>query len=192
MIINVLHIGKTGGSYFFSFVKKNSIENNFKFHGHHVTASDLNNEPYIVILRDPASRFYSSFYSRKRMGRPKYFRPWNFYELIFFTLYKNCDTLINQMKNNNKLALYLCKKVRHLKSKQVEWMNDPKNPPLMILKQETLEHDIDILMNLLNIKQYNHLSRRVHSNHIPYKNININKDFIRKLYDEDYKIWSKN
>ena len=108
--LHFLHIGKTGGSAIKHALTQHSISSRYviNLHRHHVRLYDVpKGEKVIFCLRDPVSRFVSSFYSRLRQGHPWYFIAW----------YKNVDIVFGEFNTPNELALALSSLNKEKKSK---------------------------------------------------------------------------
>ncbi|MCI5157057.1 MAG: hypothetical protein D3906_01210 [Candidatus Electrothrix sp. AUS1_2] len=111
---HLLHIGKTGGS-----AVRHAFSNSLKvlvdggdhntktwvvslpempyvvqMHPHNIRLRDVpEGEKVIFFLRDPVSRFVSSFYSRKRKGAPRYHFEWHPDEAVAFARFSTANEL---------------------------------------------------------------------------------------------------
>jgi hypothetical protein len=94
--LNVLHIGKTGGTALKHVLKENQATSAYQllFRGHDVTLADLpEGEQYMFLIRDPLTRFVSAFNGRLREDRPRYHYPWRDEERVAFAIFKTPDQL---------------------------------------------------------------------------------------------------
>jgi len=128
--INFLHIGKTGGtSIKFALYPYRRFKNYiFFFHPHEIKLKFIPRGGKIIFfLRDPVSRFVSAFNSRKRMGMPRYYFPWNHDEKIAFENFNNANELaISLSKKNKKYQKAICamKSIQHVKDSYWDWFED--------------------------------------------------------------------
>jgi hypothetical protein len=94
--LNVLHIGKTGGTALKHVLVEHASSSRFQLllRGHDVTLADVpKGERYMFLIRDPLSRFVSAFNGRLREDRPRYHYPWREEERIAFARFKTPDQL---------------------------------------------------------------------------------------------------
>ena len=94
--LNVLHIGKTGGTALKHVLREHESESPYQllFRGHDVTLADVPaGEAVMFLLRDPLSRFVSAFNGRLREDRPRYHYPWRDEERVAFAVFKRPDEL---------------------------------------------------------------------------------------------------
>ena len=94
--LNVLHIGKTGGTALKHVLAEHESASRYAllFRGHGVTLPDVpKGEQYMFLIRDPLSRFVSAFNGRLREDRPRYHYPWREEERIAFARFKTPDEL---------------------------------------------------------------------------------------------------
>lgn len=190
MKINILHVSKTGGSYLKEIIANNAdLSDKFVIHDHHIKASNLAGKPYLLVLRNPSTRFFSAFYSRRRMGQPKYFRLWNVWEMIVFYYYKTPETFLEKLIGGSIAARFLVKRVRHIRDHQSDWLDDDDNPPVALLRQEHLDGDFAKLVNTLFPGVNFESQKREHSNKLQYEISAAQQDYIYRTYSEDHKRW---
>ena len=94
--LNVLHIGKTGGTALKHVLAEYASSSRYEllFRGHDVTLAEVpKGERYMFLIRDPLSRFVSAFNGRLREDRPRYHYPWREEERIAFGRFKTPDEL---------------------------------------------------------------------------------------------------
>ncbi len=94
--LNVLHIGKTGGTALKHVLRENQDASRYQllFRGHEVTLADVPaGERYMFLIRDPLTRFVSAFNGRLREDRPRYHYPWREEEKVAFAIFRTPDQL---------------------------------------------------------------------------------------------------
>src|SRR3954451_12084657 len=94
--LNVLHIGKTGGTALKHVLAENEGASAYQLlvRGHDTTLGDVpEGERYMFLIRDPLSRFVSAFNGRLREDRPRYHYPWRDEERVAFAIFKTPDQL---------------------------------------------------------------------------------------------------
>jgi Sulfotransferase family len=94
--LNVLHIGKTGGTALKHVLAENAAASRYQllFRGHDVTLADVpEGEQFMFLIRDPLTRFVSAFNGRLREDRPRYHYPWRDEERVAFAVFKTPDQL---------------------------------------------------------------------------------------------------
>jgi hypothetical protein len=94
--LNVLHIGKTGGTALKHVLAENAESSSCQllFRGHDVTLTDVpKGEQLMFLIRDPLTRFVSAFNGRLREDRPRYHYPWRDEERVAFAIFKTPDQL---------------------------------------------------------------------------------------------------
>jgi len=128
--INLLHIGKTGGTAIKHTIKKIAKNNNsvFYLHPHEIKLKNIpKNGKVIFFLRDPVARFVSAFNSRKRQGRPRYFYPWSSFEKIAFRNFKTANELALALSVNhrkNEKAIFAMKHIQHVNNFYIDWFKN--------------------------------------------------------------------
>jgi hypothetical protein len=94
--LNVLHIGKTGGTALKHVLKGHADASRYQllFRGHDVTLADVTpGEGFMFLIRDPLTRFVSAFNGRLREDRPRYHYPWRDEERVAFEIFRSPDQL---------------------------------------------------------------------------------------------------
>lgn len=154
--INLIHIGKTGGSALKNVFRKQlrTSEYVFVLHSHSVTLKDIPvGEKVIFCLRDPQSRFISGFYSRLRQGKPLYNFPWSNEEKIAFNNFLTPNALAESLSSENsetKLqAENAMKSIQHVQTYYTNWLIsqeyilERKSDILMIFNQDNLTNEFN-------------------------------------------------
>jgi hypothetical protein len=170
-MVHFIHIGKTGGSAVRNAFEESSILNGryllnypylFHMHGHEFTLEDCPSGEFVFFtVREPVSRFVSSFYSRKREGRPKNYNPWTEDERTAFAFFATANELgeaIGSAEDKiRKKAIQAMKSIGHVKSSYWDWFkNDSflisnKSKIFHVLRQERLSDDFDAFKRKYNI-----------------------------------------
>jgi hypothetical protein len=102
--LNVLHIGKTGGTALKQVLAENAEASRCKllFRGHDVTLADVpEGEQFMFLIRDPLTRFVSAFNGRLREDRPRYHYPWRDEERVAFAIFKTPDELARALSSDD-------------------------------------------------------------------------------------------
>ena len=202
--IRFIHIGKTGGSFAWFILNKIDTENKLILNGH---ANTLNNEnyKYIFFIRDPVTRYISSFISRLRKGKPLYNVEWTHEEKIAYTNFKTPNELAESLSPTNshyKEALHAMHSVFHLKHdisyylKDVETIKKYKDKIIYIGKQETINEDINSIVKLLGydytITDEDMTTKFIHKTPDNYKDITwlseLGRQNVINYYKKDYEI----
>jgi hypothetical protein len=100
--LNVLHIGKTGGTALKQVLSENVEASRYQllFRGHDVTLADVPaGEAYMFLIRDPLTRFVSAFNGRLREDRPRYYYPWRDEERVAFAIFKTPNRLAEALSS---------------------------------------------------------------------------------------------
>jgi hypothetical protein len=102
--LNVLHIGKTGGTALKHVLAENADSSRYQllFRGHDVTLGDLpEGEQFMFLIRDPLTRFVSAFNGRLREDRPRYHYPWRDEERVAFAIFTTPDELARALSSDD-------------------------------------------------------------------------------------------
>ena len=157
-VIYFLHIGKAAGSQVAQAIEQiNKREPGVFMQSlpHDVFLKDVPEESdYFFSIRDPISRFLSGFYSRKRMGRPKYDVPWTRTEERAFAEFEHANELAESLFGHGVAgmrAIAAIKAIRHTAQDQIDWfvlVGDifSVRPPIWVLRQEQFDEDFAILV----------------------------------------------
>jgi hypothetical protein len=103
--LNVLHIGKTGGTALKHVLAENQESSRYQllFRGHDVTLADVPaGERFMFLIRDPLTRFVSAFNGRLREDRPRYYYPWRDEERVAFAIFTTPDQLAGAFSSPNE------------------------------------------------------------------------------------------
>lgn len=165
--VHLLHIGKTGGTSLISTFKDLSTSKfNFITHPHQFKFKDIpKGEKAVFFLRNPADRFVSGFYSRKRKGQPTYDVPWNAEEEIAFNAFDTPDSLASALSstdsNLKETAVKAMQGIRHVNTYFSDWLvgidylEKRKKDIFYIGFQETFDGDLRRLYKKLTRLDWN-------------------------------------
>jgi len=197
----LIHIGKCGGSTIYNYLKNN----NFNFEIIHIKKCIFDsNKKYIILLRNPISRFISAFYWRYKLIIKNNTQLNRFHgEKNILEYYKSANNLAENITNFDITKNY----IHHINEDINFYIGDflqncKKDNILGIITTETMNKDLFDLFGYSNIDHKNkgdeydkNLSLLGYDNLKKY----LSKDYdcINKLYnlgvlsDEKYKILSK-
>ena len=158
--IAFLHIGKNAGTQITHVTKQLKKYNiKIKKYHHKTKLADLSrNSQYFFSIRNPATRFLSGFYSRKRKGQPRLNIDWNIHEKIAFEQFEHANDIAENLFSKNQIgndARAAIKSIGHTGAHQVDWFYRcayfKKQPPLSIIRQEFFNQDMQRLLDSLNL-----------------------------------------
>jgi hypothetical protein len=157
--VHFLHIGKNAGTQIANLARQiNAASNNSMIvkQPHSVQLWQIpREEQYFFSIRNPISRFRSGFYSRKRKGQPRYYKPWTPHDEIAFTEFEHANDLAESLFEPGQTGNAACaamKSIIHTSMNQCDWFSCTGNflklrPPVWIVRQENLEADMITLMS---------------------------------------------
>jgi hypothetical protein len=116
-------------------------------------------EAYFFSIRNPVTRFRSAFYSRKRMGQPRYYSKWSPHEAVAFSHFEHANALAEALFDDGEAgrrAFAAIKSIRHTAQNQSDWIYAFGNflevhPPFAIIRQERFGEDIIAFQQKLGI-----------------------------------------
>jgi hypothetical protein len=164
-LIHFLHIGKCAGTsikLFISSVNEKNGAVTIISHGHSIALSDLPaTARYFFPIRDPITRFYSGFYSRKRKGQPRLYSEWSEAERLVFGHFPHANDLAENLFADSvagRRAFLAMKSIGHVSQPQHSWFDNVEEilttrPPICILRQEHLEQDLRFLARKLGLSE---------------------------------------
>lgn len=159
--IAFLHIGKNAGTQVMHIARQlKQYGVHIKKYGHEVKLNNLpTNTKYFFSIRDPAKRFMSGFYSRKRKGQPRIYSEWSLHEKIAFERFEHANDLAENLFEEGKKgvsARQAIKSIIHTGMQQIDWFQRCAyleiRPPLTIIRQEHFKQDIQRLLDLLDVE----------------------------------------
>jgi hypothetical protein len=152
--IHFLHIGKNAGThvkFLARHVNKTSKTIRIVSHTHNVRLFEIPPEdPFFFAIRNPAERFKSGFYSRKRKGQPRIYRDWSEHEARAFSEFEHANDLAEALFEEGYRgfrALCAIKSISHCSMDQIGWFNRSGyflevRKPIWIIRQEKFDNDI--------------------------------------------------
>ncbi len=177
--IHFLHVGKTAGTQIAAAIEQINAAMGSEFivkHPHAVRLTQLGPKPrYFFSTRDPAARFRSGFYSRKRKGRPRNDVDWTPHEALAFARFEHANDLAEALfeegpRGNDAVAAI--RSISHTSRNLVDWFERRGQlfevcPPLWIVRQEQFESDLAILLARIG---FDDTSRLVHDEDAAHRN----------------------
>jgi glycosyltransferase involved in cell wall biosynthesis len=170
--LNVLHIGKTGGTALKHVLAEHesSARLELLFRGHDVTLADVpKGEQYMFLIRDPLSRFVSAFNGRLREDRPRYHYPWREEERIAFSRFKTPDELAVALSSDDdeerQAAERAMRGIGHVNTPYTFWFPDESafrarlGDLFFIGLQDRLDDDFESLKTKLGLPPETRLPR---------------------------------
>ena len=130
-VVHLLHIGKTGGSALKSVLRRFPVGSawHVRLHPHRTRLHDLPHGDRVVFcVRDPTSRFVSSFYSRQRQGRPRINSPWTPQEAEAFAFFQTPNQLACALEAPDtalrERAHRAMRAIEHVRTSYWDWFDD--------------------------------------------------------------------
>jgi glycosyltransferase involved in cell wall biosynthesis len=162
--LNVLHIGKTGGTALKHVLAENEGAARYQllFRGHDVTLADVPaGECFMFLIRDPLTRFVSAFNGRLREDRPRYYYPWREEERVAFAIFKTPDQLAVALSSpddaEREQAEQAMRGIGHVNTPYTFWFPDEsafraRLPDVFFIGlQDRLDEDFELLKRKLGL-----------------------------------------
>ena len=202
-IANFLHIGKTGGSAIKYAFKEHLVTDKYTIHlrGHTCKLSDIPKGDYVFFfLREPISRFMSSFYYKKTQKR-RWKHPHFLEEQLALKKFNSANDLAMALSSKDpeqkQAAVSAMKSIEHVNTFYSDWFDTKEyflsriSDILYIGFQESLEQDFKNLKHILGLPQNLELPRdKSKANKTPLKvDTNLSEEAIHNLmfwYADDY------
>jgi hypothetical protein len=169
--LNVLHIGKTGGTALKQVLAQHRDQARYQllFRGHEVTLADVpEGERFMFLLRDPVTRFVSAFNGRLREDRPRYHYPWRSEEQVAFAYFRSPEQLAAALSSENPIerdrARQAMHGIGHVNTSYWFWFGDEAafrhrvSDLFFIGFQEQLDEDFALLKQKLGLPAETRLS----------------------------------
>jgi hypothetical protein len=170
--LNVLHIGKTGGTALKHVLAENRDASRYQllFRGHDVTLADVAaGERYMFLIRDPLARFVSAFNGRLREDRPRYHYPWRDEERVAFAIFKTPNQLAEALSADDAegraQAEAAMHGIGHVNTPYTFWFPDESafrarlDDLFFVGLQDRLDDDFELLRIKLGLPDDIHLPR---------------------------------
>ena len=202
-IANFLHVGKTGGSAIKYAFKEHLVTDKYTIHlrGHTCKLSDIPKGDYVFFfLREPISRFMSSFYYKKTQKR-RWKHPHFLEEQLALKKFNSANdlamALFSKDPEQKQAAVSAMKSIEHVNTFYSDWFDTKEyflsrmSDILYIGFQESLEQDFKNLKHILGLPQNLELPRdKTKANKTPLKiDTNLSEEARRNLmtwYADDY------
>jgi hypothetical protein len=168
--LNVLHIGKTGGTALKHVLAENQDVSRYQllFRGHDVTLADVaEGERYMFLIRDPLTRFVSAFNGRLREDRPRYHYPWRDEERVAFAIFQKPDQLAVALSSDDPeergQAEAAMHGIGHVNTPYTFWFPDESafrarlGDLFFVGLQDRLDEDFELLRHKLGLPEDVHL-----------------------------------
>lgn len=162
--LNVLHIGKTGGTALKHVLRENQDASccQLLFRGHDVTLADVPaGERFMFLIRDPLTRFVSAFNGRLREDRPRYHYPWRDEEKVAFAIFKTPDQLAVALSSADEAVREQAEQamhgIGHVNTPYTFWFPDEaafreRLPDVFFIGlQDRLDEDFELLKRKLGL-----------------------------------------
>jgi hypothetical protein len=169
--VQILHVGKCGGTAIRHAIREARAAAGGRLdspwgpiwarQGHRYKLSDVpEGDKAVFVLRDPATRFVSGFYSRLRKGRPRHFREWSDEERRAFDWFTTPEALAEALAargEERKRAEFAMRTIRQVRRPMTQWTGSPEyllanlDKVLYIARQETLDDDWANIKELLGL-----------------------------------------
>ena len=203
MILNIIHIGKTGGSAIRESIKdlvgKKTPHGKLVLSGHSGRLST--EDKFIFVIRNPVDRYVSAYLSGYREGSPRNHIPWSPQEKKYFRMFPTPNKLAEELFKNSE-ANEAMKNLRHVNAPLSSFLGSTENIEkckkniLFVGSTENLDEDF------LKICDYIGTSVKLVTNDLmthktPKKYDKLKKltagaiKNIKKYYKEDYGIIKK-
>jgi Sulfotransferase family len=168
MPVHFLHISKTGGSAMKDAIRSigepETSYGKLHLHPHPFTLEEVPEDHHVFFcVRDPMTRFVSSFYSRMRKSRPRYFHDWNDAEREAFEIFDTPRALAAALESSNEdlraRAEAAMGGIQQVRRHLTKWLRDPillkrrRSQIVYIARQETLDEDWEQLKDVLGLPQ---------------------------------------
>lgn len=166
MPVHFIHIAKTGGTAIKDAIRSGATRRTtygrLVLHKHRFTLRDVpDGEHAFFVLRDPATRFLSSFYSRLRKGEPRRLVEWKPGERAAFERFPTPQALLDALaagdRPSRRAAEQAMFAIQHLRRDVGYWLGSPrafrKQIPkiVFIARQETLGAEWEMLKHELGL-----------------------------------------
>jgi hypothetical protein len=162
--VHFLHIGKTGGTAVKYALRQHGHASPYliHLHGHQIRLCDIpKGDPVVFILRDPAGRYISSFNSRLREGKPRYYSPWRPAEKVAFQQFTTPNALALALSSPDATlraqAEFAMRHIEHVKAFASDWLGTPddlkaRQQDLMLIGfNDRLAEDFALLVKRLGL-----------------------------------------
>lgn len=213
MAVHFIHVSKAGGTALRYALRASRVRAGGQLvtpwgeiwgHDHRFRLRDMGADDMAVIpLRDPVTRFVSSFYSRLRRGAPRHFIEWTARERQSFEWFPTpqslADALAEPSGEPRDRAEFAMQAIGHVQWPMTHWTGTPKyvrkhiKKILYVARQESLDEDWERLKELLDLPREQmlpddavlaHRSTHTDDREISPKGVRA----LREWYADDYEL----
>lgn len=162
-IVNFIHVGKTGGSAIKYALRNHLVTDQYKIHlrGHTCKLRDIpQGDSVFFFLREPISRFISSFYYKKNQKR-RWKHPRFLEEKLALETFHSANDLAMALSAEDpdikQAAVTAMESIEHVNTFYADWFDTKEyllsrmSDILYIGFQETLEQDFENLKQILGL-----------------------------------------
>lgn len=201
------HVGKTGGTYIKSIIKKNGESSrNLVIVGHRATLAKTRREfgsdrRIAFMFRCPYERFVSAFYSRLRQGRPRNDSLWSAEEAVAYNWFKDANTLAECLFSANErersAANFAMHAITHLKRNytyhfhSVERLKNEADLIEFSVNTNNIDDKLPSIMNALGYEKFEMPRKRARHAALvkPPELSQLAKDNLREFWFNDFEIF---
>lgn len=166
MRVHFIHIAKTGGTAIKDAIRSGGTRRTtfgrLVLHKHRFRLRDVpDGEHAFFVMRDPATRFLSSFYSRLRKGEPRHVVEWKPGEQAAFERFPTPQALLDALGSSDRSTRRAAEQamfaIQHLRRDVGYWLGSPRAfrnqiPKIVfIARQETLGDEWGQLKDVLGL-----------------------------------------
>lgn len=162
MPIHFIHVGKTGGTAVKFALGPYAEKYDILLHPHATKLADLPmDRDFFFFIRNPVTRFVSSFNSRLRKGRPRYNFEWLPEEALAFRRFPTPNSLGEALSDDNAgtrlQAIEAMRGIQHVNTTYGEWfksfeeIEERGDKLLLIGSKEEMELDFERMKRILKL-----------------------------------------
>ncbi len=196
-----LHIPKTGGTAIRSAIESAGTAGDssaVRYFGHGSSLDQLREHDVVFVIRDPIERVISAFYSRRRMGRPRYNSAHTPGEAVTFGRWPELEPLIRDVAAGDPDAQSAWQAVPHLRPLSA-WLVDTEAIEAAsiayIAHLPTLDREWLVICGIWEISEASELpTSTVAAHRAPERPPDLSqkaRNALRLLLEDDYRLYSR-